>query len=249
MGVLDGAEDFPEKRTRGIAHPDEVLPGQKRRRPEFLLGILLQLLQGKFIIVEEAVTPQTVEAVEFQVEGEIRLPEEAFQPVRPHFADIHEEHVSPDEGQDRLRLLPGETESLEDRGRDLFPPPDMAVEMHSGFVFRTGDRLAHVVEENRPGETQVGASIPSGEKGEHPQGMFPDIPLGMEDRGLVDSPEGLNLGKDLGKETAFRQEFQPLPRPAARQYPVELLPDTLGADPPDGRRLPPDGGQGRRVDL
>ncbi len=191
---------------------------------------------------------QTVEAVEFQMEGKIRLPEEAFQPVRPHVADIHEEHVSPDEGQDRLRLLPGEAEPLEDRGRDLFPPPDMSVEMDSGFIFKTGDRLAHVMEEDRPGETQVRTSIPSGEKGEHPQGMFPDIPLGMEDRRLVDSPEGQNLGKDLGKKAAFRQELHPVSRPAARQYPVELLPDALGADPPDGRRLPSDGGQGLRVE-
>ena len=54
----------------------------------------------------------------------------------------------------------------------------------------------------------------------------------------------MNLGKDFTKKAAFRQELQAAPRPAARQYPVELLPDPLGADPPDGRRLPPDGGQG-----
>jgi hypothetical protein len=64
--------------------------------------------------------------------------------------------------------------------------------------------------------------------------MFPDISLGMKDRGLFDSPEGKNLGKDLGKEPAFGQELHPVPRPAARQYPVELLPDAFGADPPDG---------------
>ena len=78
------------------------------------------------------------------------------------------------------------------------------------------------------------ASVPSGEKGEHPQGMLPDIPLGMEDRRLVDSPEGQNLGQDLGKEAAFGKELHAPPRPAARQDPGELLPDPLGADPPDG---------------
>ena len=148
------------------------------------------------------------------MEGKIRLPEEAFQPVRPHVADIHEEHVPPDEGQNRLRLLTGEAEPLEDRGRDLFPPPDMAVEMDARVIFETGDRLADIVEEDRPGETQVGASILFGKKGEHPQGMLPDIPFGMKDRGLFDPLEGQDLGQDLGKKAAFGQEFQapPLPR-------------------------------------
>ena len=194
-------------------------------------------------------TSQTIEAVELQVEGKIRLSEEAFQPGRPHVADIHEEHVSPDEGQNGLRLLTGETKPLEDRGRDLFPLPDMAIEMHARVIFETGDWLSHIVKEDRPDEAQVGASILFGKKGEHPQGMLPDIPFGMEDRGLVDPFEGQDLGQDLCKEAAIGQEFHPLPCPAARQYPIELLPDTFGADPADGGRLSPDSGQGRRVEY
>ena len=135
-------------------------------------------------------TSQAVEAVELQVKGKIRLPEEAFQPVRPHLANIHEEHVPADEGQDRLRLLPGEAEPPEDRGRNLFPPLDMAVEMDSGFIFGTGDRLADVVEENRPGETQVGLSILSGREGRASAAYVPRHPPRDERPGAVRPPGG-----------------------------------------------------------
>jgi hypothetical protein len=79
--------------------------------------------------------------------------------------------------------------------------------------------------------------------------MFPDIPLGMKNRGLLDPLEGMNFGQDFTEKAAFRQEFQAAPRPAAHQQPGEFVADPLGADPPDGGRPPSDGGKGHGLDL
>ena len=245
LGVLDGAEDLLEERAGRIAHRDEVLAGHKRGRAELLLGIRLQLLPAELVIVEEAVAPEAVEAMELQVEREIGHPQKPLQPVRPHLADIHEEHMAPDEGADGLRLLPGEAEPGEDRGGDLLAPPVMAVEMDAGGILEAGLRLPDVVQQGPPGETRIGARR---QEVEHPQGVFPDIPLGMEHRGLPDAPEGRHLRKGLGDQAAFGEEFHAAARPAAHQDFAEFVPDPLGADPPDGGGLTPDGREGRLID-
>jgi hypothetical protein len=154
LGVFDGAEDLPENRTGHITHPDKVLPGQKKGRPQLFLGIFPQFMQAEFMMIKEAVTSETVEAVELQVERKIRLTKEALQPAGPHLLNIDEKHVSPDEGQDCLRLFPRETEPLENPSRDLLPPLHMAVEMGPRRVFGTGHRLADIVEDDRPGEAR-----------------------------------------------------------------------------------------------
>jgi len=113
-------------------------------------------------MIQKTMAPKAVYSVELQVKGKIRLPEEAFQAVWPHLSNIHKKHVPADKGEDRLHLLPGEAEPTEYRGRNLFPPLNMAEEMGSGYVLGPGDRLAGIVEENPPGETQIGLSIRPG---------------------------------------------------------------------------------------
>lgn len=248
LGVLDGPEDLLENRTRRKTHPDQIQSGQQAGRPELLFRILSQLLLAECIMIEKAVAPEAVEAVELQVKREIRRPKEAFEAVRPHLPYIHEQHVTAYEGENRLHLLTGEAESPEDRGRDLFPALNMAVEMGPGCIVGPGDRLADIVEENCPGKTRVGLSIRLGQQGDHPQRMLPDIPLGMKNRGLFDTPKRMNFWNDFNKKTAFGQEFQAAPRRAARQQPGELVANPLGADPHDHGRPLSDGRKGQGLD-
>ncbi len=190
--------------------------------------------------------PETVEAVEFEMERKMGHPEKAFQAVRPHLPDIHEKHMLPDESQDGLRLLPGEAEPREDRSGNLLPPPRMAVKMDARGILEASLGLPDIVQQGRPGEAHIGAV---GQKGEHPERMLPDVPLGVEGRRLIDTAQGRHLGQEFREESAFGEKLHTPPRPAARQHPGKLLPDPLGAYPPDGGRLLPDRRECLRVDC
>jgi hypothetical protein len=120
-------------------------------------------------------------------------------------------------------------------------PPVMTVEMEASGILEAGLRLPDVVQQCPPGKTRIGARW---QALEHPQGVFPDIPLGVENRRLADALEGRHLREGLGDQAALGEEFHAAARPAAHQDPTDFIPDPLGADPPDGGYLTPDGREG-----
>ena len=218
----------------------------RSRGGKFRCGQLPETTPAKGLVVQVTVASQTVEAVQGQVELEIRLPQKLLQRMRPHLPDMHEPHVIRHEGKDGLRVLPGELQALQGPGGDLHPPRHVAVEMNPLLVFRPGGRFSRIMKEHRPG--QAPHPFPGDpflrQQRQHAQGVFPDVALGVEAGRLVHAAQGRDLRKESGKESCFRQEFHAPPWSRSREDPAELFPQPLGADPVDLFPVEPDRLQG-----
>src|SRR5262245_48511950 len=79
LGVLELPHDPRKGWTGPIAQANQIIPGQESIRLNLLLRGVSQEVFHKLVMIEVAVTPQTVEPVQGQVLVKPRKPHEALQ--------------------------------------------------------------------------------------------------------------------------------------------------------------------------
>ena len=105
LGRLDGIEHLGERGAGLVAHLDQIMAGQERRRVDVLLPELGDLPLAELPGGQVAVAGDAVQTMQFEVFLELRLPQEALQRAVAHLFAGHETHVLSDELDDLVTLV------------------------------------------------------------------------------------------------------------------------------------------------
>ncbi len=228
LGIV---KDGGEGRSRGQAEGDEIATGEEGRGDEGLRGVgeLDAFLLEEFVVVEEAVGAEAVDAVEFEFVVDEGAGEEAFEGGGAHLLDADEVHVIGDGGGGGFDDVVGVFEAAKDGVGHFGAEFVVAIEADAAGVGvgGLGGGFGDVVKEDGEDEGEGGVWR---ELGEHEAGVDKDIAFGVELRGLLAALEVEDFRKDLGHEAGMNEEVEAGLTMRGKPDAVEFVADAFGAD-------------------
>lgn len=228
LGVV---EDGGEGGAGGQAEADEVAAGEEGGWDERFGGggEFGAFLKEEFVVVEEAVGAEAVDAVEFEFVVDVRAGEEAFEGGGAHLLDADEVHVIGDGGSGGFDDVVGVFEAAKDGVGHFGAEFVVAIEADAAGVRvdGLGGGFGDVVKEDGEDEGEGGVWR---ELGEHEAGVDKDIAFGVELRGLLAALEVEDFGQDVGHEAGMDEEVEAGLAVGGKPDAVEFVADAFGAD-------------------
>lgn len=186
-------------------------------------------LLEEFVVVEEAVGAEAVDAVEFEFVVDVGAGEEAFEGGGAHLLDADEVHVIGDGGGGGFDDVVGVFEAAKDGVGHFGTEFVVAIEADAAGVGvgGLGGGFGDVVKEDGEDEGEGGVWR---ELGEHEAGVDKDIAFGVELRGLLAALEVEDFWEDLGHEAGMDEEVEAGLAMGGEPDAVEFVADAFGAD-------------------